>query len=184
MNIRTVCLAILNHHDATGYEIRKLSLEGEYSYFVDASFGSIYPALAKLEAEHLVTSREEVQSGKPPRKVYSITEAGRIAFRDALRQPPQKDQFKSEFLLIAMCAPMMRCEDLSRTIDIRIEQLQAELDIIRNASGEFQTPAGAWTTRYGRTCITTSLEHLIKHRHELEEMAIQPEIQPVAEAAE
>ena len=49
MNVRTICLAILYDAEATGYEIRKLSVEGEYSYFIDASYGAIYPALAKLE---------------------------------------------------------------------------------------------------------------------------------------
>ena len=56
MNVRTICLAILYDADSTGYEIRKLSTEGEYSYFIDASYGAIYPALAKLEADKLVTS--------------------------------------------------------------------------------------------------------------------------------
>ena len=65
MNVRTICLAILYDGEATGYEIRKLSVEGEYSYFIDASFGSIYPALAKLELDGLVTSRVETQEGKP-----------------------------------------------------------------------------------------------------------------------
>ena len=50
MNVRTICLAILFEGEASGYEIRKLSVEGEYSYFIDASFGSVCPALAKLEA--------------------------------------------------------------------------------------------------------------------------------------
>ncbi|HHY48365.1 MAG TPA: PadR family transcriptional regulator, partial [Alphaproteobacteria bacterium] len=55
MNVRTICLAILYDEEASGYEIRKLVVEGEYSYFIDASYGSIYPALQKLEAEKLVT---------------------------------------------------------------------------------------------------------------------------------
>ena len=65
MNVKTLCLAILYDENATGYEIRKLSVEGEYAYFVEASFGSIYPALAKLEEEGLVTSQVELQDGKP-----------------------------------------------------------------------------------------------------------------------
>ena len=55
MSVRTLCLAILNFGDATGYEIRKLSTEGKFRYFIEASFGSIYPTLARLEAEGLVT---------------------------------------------------------------------------------------------------------------------------------
>lgn len=51
MNVRTLCLSVLYEGKATGYEIRRLCVEGESSYFIEASFGSIHPALAKLEEE-------------------------------------------------------------------------------------------------------------------------------------
>ena len=63
MSVRTLCLAILNFGDATGYEIRKLSTGGKFRYFIEASFGSIYPTLARLEAEGLVTVREACIAG-------------------------------------------------------------------------------------------------------------------------
>ena len=102
MSVRSLCLAILSFGDATGYEIRKESTEGRFSYFDDASFGSIYPALARLESEGLVTVREEPQTGKPARKVYSITETGRTEFVNSLCEPQARDTFKSPFLLIAL----------------------------------------------------------------------------------
>ena len=96
MNVRTLCLAVLFDTEASGYEIRKQSTG---SYFVEASFGSIYPALAKLEDEGLVTSRIENQEGRPAKKVYSITEAGRSELLDAMFQKLDPDVFRSEFLL-------------------------------------------------------------------------------------
>ncbi|MEO1142750.1 MAG: helix-turn-helix transcriptional regulator, partial [Pseudomonadota bacterium] len=54
MNTQSLILAILNFEDASGYEIKKESSEGAFSYFVDISYGSIYPTLAKLEADGLV----------------------------------------------------------------------------------------------------------------------------------
>ena len=63
MNVRTLCLSILFEGEATGYEIRRLCVEGECAYFVEASFGSIYPALAKLEDDGLVESRVAQQDG-------------------------------------------------------------------------------------------------------------------------
>ena len=105
MNVRTICLSILYDGEATGYEIRKLSVEGEYSYFVDASYGSIYPALAKLEADRLVTRRSRA--------------AGRQAGQEDLRRSPSwagasssircsrssaKTNIRSEFLLFARFA--------------------------------------------------------------------------------
>ena len=63
--------------EASGYEIKKDIEEGLFSHFIDASFGSIYPALTQLAAEGLLTVRAEEQTGKPDKKVYAITEAGR-----------------------------------------------------------------------------------------------------------
>lgn len=170
MNVRSLCLAILNMSDATGYEIRKLSTEAEYSYFVDASFGSIYPALNKLESDNMVTCRLEAQVGKPARKVYSITELGRHEFRDALKISPQKDLFKSEFLLLAMNANFVDRETLQMAIDQRFEYLKEEIAIV-NAAGEGCAHEGlSWISRYGRTCMEASLNFLQENQQELLEM--------------
>src|SRR5215207_5062690 len=101
VNVRTICLAILYEGEATGYEIRKLVVEGEYSYFIEASFGAIYPALQKLEMDRLVTSRVEQQDGKPAKKIYVITEAGRREFISSLFEQLGEDEYRSEFLLFA-----------------------------------------------------------------------------------
>ncbi len=167
MNVRTLCLAILYFGDSTGYEIKKLSMEGKYSHFVDASFGSIYPALARLESEGMVTCREETQAGKPPRKVYSITENGRSTFIDSLFEPPAPDVFRSEFLLISMCAAILPPTVIKRAIDTRIEQLQAEIDHLNQIAGNARHEGTRWAAGYGLKCLGASLEHLQSHRDEL-----------------
>ncbi len=167
MNVRTLCLAILYFGDSTGYEIKKLSMEGKYSHFVDASFGSIYPALARLESEGMVTCREETQAGKPPRKVYSITENGRSTFIDSLFEPPAPDVFRSEFLLLAMCAEILPAPVLTKAIDTRVLQLQAEIDHLNQISGEARHEGTRWAVGYGLKCLGASLKHLQSHRDEL-----------------
>lgn len=173
MSVRTLCLAILNFGDATGYEIRKLSTEGKYSYFVDASFGSIYPALARLEAEGLVTVREEAQSGKPSRKVYSITEAGRAEFIRDLSQPPGPDIYRSPFLLVAMCAELVGPEVIGKAIDARLEQMHTELAKLEAIAGEpcDHRPASRFILEYGRSCMTEDIRFLEANRHRLEDIA-------------
>ena len=61
MNVRTLCLGILSTEEASGYEIKKDIEEGLFSHFIEASFGSIYPALTQLTAEGLLTVRAEEQ---------------------------------------------------------------------------------------------------------------------------
>ncbi len=162
MNVRTLCLAILHHQDATGYEIRKLSTDGRYAYFVDASFGSIYPALAKLEDEGLVSCRLEQQDGKPARKVYSINEAGRDALRASLRESQTPDVFKSEFLLIAMCADILDLGDMEKAVDVHISQVEAEIVKIEEMTNEL--PKDSWLPDYGLTCMNVKLEWLRANR--------------------
>ncbi len=90
MNVRTLCLGILTFQEATGYEIKKMVEDEAFSHFIDASYGSIYPALTKMMNEGLVSVRAEEQAGKPDKKVYSITQSGRDELATALAVDPDR----------------------------------------------------------------------------------------------
>ena len=184
MNVRTLCLAILYFGDATGYEIKKLSMEGKYSHFVDASFGSIYPSLARLEKDGMVTCCEETQPGKPPRKVYSITQAGRAAFVRSLYDPPARDVFRSEFLLIAMCADILPPAVVRRAIETRVAQLEGEIEHLNQIAAECGHAGTRWAVEYGLCCVGGSLEYLNARRAELEALAGTADAEPSPVAAE
>lgn len=166
MNVRTLCLAVLHFKDASGYEIRKLSVEGSFSYFGDVSFGSIYPTLAKLEDEGLVTAREETHPGKPARKIYSITESGREALRGDLSRPQAPDIFRSEFLLIAVCAPILPKAVVAAAVDRAIEHIETDLEQIASHL-PCDDAASDWAIRYGLACNRTALDYLRKNRDAL-----------------
>eukprot|EP00873_Tetraselmis_striata_P030136 jgi/Tetstr1/450400/TSEL_037436.t1 len=138
MNVRTLCLSFLYTQDASGYEIRKLCTEGGGAYFVEASFGSIYPALAKLEDDELVTSRIEHQDGKPSKKIYSITEAGRAAFCDALHEPLGDDVFRSPFLLFARFAHLLDPDLVKSRIEDRLAYLDAQIVELKELQREIE----------------------------------------------
>jgi DNA-binding PadR family transcriptional regulator len=181
MNARTLCLAILNFGEATGYEIRKQSAEGDFSYFVDTSFGAIYPALNRLTEDGLVECRDEVNPGKPSRKVYSITPNGRKAFLEALHQPIEPDVFKSQFLLVSMCAENVDPRTIAKRIDERIAYMDAMVDMLHRAIEECDNPGSRWTINYGLCIHQSCRDYLLEHRDEL--IAIAGTEHP-AEAAE
>jgi PadR family transcriptional regulator AphA len=182
MNVRTLCLSILYEGEATGYEIRRLCVEGECAYFVEASFGSIYPALAKLEAEHLVSSRTEQQAGKPAKKIYSITEAGRAAFAEELSAPLGDDVFRSPFLLFARFAhilPKELVEMRAQEFLQRMTDNHSKLEEVAAEAGS--NPAETWVTNYGRAIMEVAVEHMRSHMHELITLA---RAEPKKDAAE
>lgn len=182
MNVRTLCLSILYNGDASGYDIRRMCTEGNFAYFVEASYGSIYPALAKLEDEALVSSRTEQQDGKPARKVYTITDAGRAAFADELSEPLGEDMFRSPFLMFARFAHILprelveqRCNEfLQRSVDGRKQLDEATAEHECNA-------ADKWVINYGRAVLEVAEQHFRTHMHELITMA---RAEPRKDAAE
>ena len=183
MSVRSLCLAILNFGDATGYEIRKEAIEGRFSYFDDASFGSIYPALAKLTADGMVTVREEIQPGKPARKVYSVTDAGREEFVTTLCEPQAPDTFKSPFLLVALHAEQVGPDVLRRAIERRREQVRAELKHLTDHIENCPHGGSNWTQAYGIACMSFTLDYLEAHGEELIRVAEGKTAMPSSKAA-
>jgi PadR family transcriptional regulator, regulatory protein AphA len=171
MNVRTICLAILYDGDATGYEIRKLSVEGEYSYFIDASYGAIYPALARLEQEKLVVSRVEPQDGKPARKVYSITSEGRSTFIQSLFEKLGEDEFRSEFLLFLRFASELPQSLVEQRMNERLAALDDILADFDRLKREHNHPGDTWVIEYGRTCMQAARNYIVAHGAELVAMA-------------
>ena len=168
MNVRTLCLSILHGGDATGYEIRRLCVEGECAYFVEASFGSIYPALAKLEDDGLVGSRVEQQDGKPSKKVYSITEAGRAAFTQALHEPLGDEVFRSPFLLFARFAHLLPAELVEARLNEYLQQTIDNRQKLENVLGDdCVRSSDTWVVNFGKAIMDVAEQHLRSHMHEL-----------------
>src|ERR1700759_279345 len=127
MDVRTICLGILPRGDATGYEIKNLFQDDGYQHFVEASFGSIYPALNRLTEEGLVSVREEAQEKRPDRKVYSITPAGRSAFIASLLNPLPEDRHRSPFVFAMLFAELLPQSHVSGMVDTYITQVEGKL---------------------------------------------------------
>lgn len=84
--------------DASGYDIKR-TLEQVFSYFYNASYGTIYPTLGKMEKQGLIAKESIIQEGKPNKNVYTITEQGKAAFLSYLQSDIQPVEVKSDFML-------------------------------------------------------------------------------------
>lgn len=57
MNVTTLCLGALYLRKSNGLRNQQMFEDGPFSHFLDASYGSIYPALTRLTAEGKVHLR-------------------------------------------------------------------------------------------------------------------------------
>jgi DNA-binding PadR family transcriptional regulator len=173
MDVRTICLGILSRGEATGYEIKKLFDDGGYQHFVEASFGSIYPALNRLTEGGLVSVRSESQQKRPDRKVYSITDAGRAAFLDALMKPPPEDRHRSPFAFAMLFSHLLPQPRVVEMMDAYIQQNEAKLAQLLAPATEPMTEGERFVRGMGRTVYIAMLNFLRAHRAELEGKAAQ-----------
>ena len=171
MNVQTLCLAILHDNEATGYEIRKMSTEGEFGYFVEASFGSIYPALAKLEKAGFVSCRVEVQAGRPSKKIYQITKTGRLEFQHSMSAPLNEDIHRSEFLLFARFAHLMPPELVDKRVDERLAEIYATMLHINSQIKGGSHLGDEWVLRHAITILGTMRTDIAANKHELIKLA-------------
>jgi len=164
MDVRTICLGILTRGNATGYEIKKVFEGDGYQHFVEASFGSIYPALNRLTKEGLVSVRAEAQTKRPDRKVYSITPAGRAAFIGALMMPLTEDRHRSPFVFAMLFSDLLPETHASRMVDGYIAQCERRLAQLQRKAGEHLMPGERFAIDLGHTIYTATLDFLRKQR--------------------
>lgn len=168
MDVRTICLGILTRGDATGYEIKKLVEDGGYHHFIEASFGSIYPALSQLTNDGLVSVRAEAQEKRPDRKVYSITSAGRSQFLASLLKPLAEDRHRSPFLFAMLFSHLLPPDHVTAILDGYIRQSEEKLAQLTSPSDMPKTPGEIFVTGLGRAIYVAMLDFLHTHRADVE----------------
>ncbi len=149
MNTPELCLGALLMGDASGYEIKQ-RFETTFSHFQKASFAAIYPALARLEEDGLVTARVETQEKRPAKKVYSLTDAGRRHFTTALHASGAAETFRSDFILLMFFAELLDDDKIRSIFDEHEADLRQTLEMLESIRERGGHSAGQrFTLDYG-----------------------------------
>ncbi len=149
MDVKTLCLGVLTYGDASGYEIRQYFEKGPFSHFYQASYGSIYPALASALGEALVTCRTEVQERRPDKKVYALTDVGMAYLQSQLQQPPSRDKLRSETLVTLLFSALIDPAHLERVYDDYSSAFTQNADMLRNMTGDGVPESRVFVREFG-----------------------------------
>lgn len=168
MDTRTLCLAVLSHGPASGYEIKKAFEDGPYGHIQDIGFGSIYPALARLLDEGSATVIEHAQEGRPAKKVYSITPSGRLALLDALEAPGGADKFRSDFLFRLLFAHLMPASAVEGLLAQRRSELHATIERMKaHCEAAAARPGERFVHGFGLAVYEAMVAWMDEHGHEV-----------------
>lgn len=130
MKGKEVILGLLTKENLSGYSITEM-IQTRLSHFFDASTGMVYPALKSLQKDGYVTVEEQVQHGKPNKKIYQITDSGRKYFNQKIHEEVEDDIFKSDFLVHLYFDSMMTNDEITEILENEKIKIQTKLDQLK-----------------------------------------------------
>jgi len=171
-------LGLLTKQPMSGYDIKRFLKS--LSWLIDSpSFGSIYPTLRALREDGLVTVEVVPRQGKPRRKIYTITEAGRQALREWVDRPVALDASLKTFVMRLILATNLSHTGLIAHLQQRRSQVaahRATLKRIAEALDGTRDSGQRLTFGYGLTLATAELDWLDSTLEQLSQQPLPVEV--------
>lgn len=130
MSLRHALLGLLARESLTGYDLTKM-FDSTVGFFWSAKHSQIYPELANLTQDGLVTFEVVTQTSKPNKKVYTITEQGREVLREWSGSSSEKRLVKDPLLMRVWNVGQVDPEALLPQLQRELEENEARLEHLR-----------------------------------------------------
>lgn len=185
VSLRYFILGLLAQRPMSGYDIKGF-LKGLKWLIGSPSGGSLYPALRALRREGLVTMEVVPGLDRPPKKIYSVTEAGHQALQAWTEEPTAANATLRAFVMRLLLADSHSQARLSAHLQRRRSQVATQHALLDRG---LQTPgAGPNLGRqlalgYGLALATAELAWLDNTLDRLRKQALPEEdVQGASEA--
>jgi PadR family transcriptional regulator, regulatory protein AphA len=127
MPLSHAILGFLEYKPMTGYDLKKY-VDQSTAHFWSATQSHIYKALENLEKDGMVESQIIQQVGKPNRKQYQVTDAGRRELRRWVSTPLPMEIQREAWLIQIFFAHGLTNEELVSLFEKRIETMRECLE--------------------------------------------------------
>ncbi|MEO3945896.1 PadR family transcriptional regulator [Gorillibacterium sp. CAU 1737] len=172
--IDDVILGILMEGPMSGYDIKR-TIDQSVGFFYSASFGSLYPALKRLDEQKLIEG-EETGSSKN-KKLYTLRPEGRDRFLAWLAEPltrARNEHMLKIFFYDYLNAELRRgrLQSFSGQLQGELHHLRAVQEIVDRETEELEDP-GAYAHRLSvLTYGLRSLETVLNWVQDLQQLPV------------
>ncbi|MBB3036940.1 PadR family transcriptional regulator [Hoyosella altamirensis] len=126
MALRHAVLAALLDGEMSGYQLAK-TFDVAVSNYWHALPQQLYGELAKLEGEGLITGREVIQQGRPNKRVFTLSEAGRGKLAEFISAGSKPSFIRDDLLVKVRAAEAGSMIDLVEQLEERAEQARGKI---------------------------------------------------------
>jgi DNA-binding PadR family transcriptional regulator len=130
--LRYALLALLAAGHDHGYALKRAFEDRFGSVWPPVNIGQIYSTLARLERDGLVQCREVEQRGRPTKKAYRLTQAGRGELERWTREQASGPRLRDDFFMKLVLGPLSGVAATTELIEAqRLAYYQSLRDIDR-----------------------------------------------------
>jgi len=123
----------------SGYDLAK-QFDGSVGFFWKASHQQIYRELSKLEELQWLTAQSIIQTGRPDKRMFSLTELGKENLQAWIVQPCELSANKEELLVKIyagyLVSPQLLIGEIKRHQQLHQEKLAIYIEIERQMHTE------------------------------------------------
>ena len=134
MSIAYAILVSLSDCPKSGYDLAK-AFDGSVGFFWQATHQQIYRELTKLESQNWISAQVIAQSGRPDKKLFSLTDLGQTRLKEWISQPCQPEASKDELMVKVfagyLVAPEVLVKEITRQRQLHAERLAVYQEIDR-----------------------------------------------------
>jgi len=130
MPLSHAILGFLDYAPMSGYDLKKY-FDQSVAHFWSATQSHIYKALESLEEKGWAESKVIPQEGKPNRKEYHITEAGRVELRRWLVTPLPTEPVREVALIQIFFSHFSSNEEIAALFESRMKEIRERLHILK-----------------------------------------------------
>lgn len=153
MSLKHAILVMLEQEPSSGYDLLQ-QFKNSLGYFWNAKHQQIYLQLKKLSEEALISYEYAEQSGKPNKKVYSITALGRAELVSWLSQPVAPNRVNDALLVKIYGGHLAPPAEIDKELDVHIALHQTTLDKLLKIEEKYLALAPQAQSKYRYPYLT------------------------------
>jgi len=153
VSLKHAIMVLLETEAGSGYDLLKRFKE-RLGFFWQASHQQIYQQLKVMHQDGLIICQQEVQQGKPDRKIYTMTELGHDALLVWLNEACKPQKVNDSLLVKLYGGHLVDKDVLLEEIRLHREQHQKALVIMQEMEYQYQQLGNLERTKLAMPYLT------------------------------
>lgn len=130
MALEHALLVSLSEHSGSGYELAR-RFDKSIGYFWNASHQQIYRVLKRMDEAGWVDGETVGQDGRPDKKVYRVSDAGRAELRRWIAEPTEAGNLRNELAVKIRAASYGDLDDVRSEVRRHRDDHARRLEVYR-----------------------------------------------------